>query len=53
MRKLEQAAAAGNGPAAKKLMEIYGSGGWGVSKDYGKSVQWKNRAKALGQDVNE
>ena len=53
VRLLEQAGEAGFGPASKKLMEVYGSGGMGVAKDYTKAVKWKSLAKKQGQDVNE
>ena len=53
VRLLEQAGEAGYGPASKKLMEVYGSGGMGVGKDYTKAVKWKSLAKKQGQDVNE
>ena len=53
VRLLEQAGEAGYGPASKKLMEVYGTGGMGVAKDYTKAVKWKSLAKKQGQDVNE
>jgi serine/threonine-protein kinase len=51
IRLYRQAARAGSGKAAKRLGEIYDRGAEGIPRDYAESLQWYNRARSLGEDV--
>lgn len=46
-----QAAEAGNGPAQKKLGDIYGSGNAVVVRDYETSLKWYTKARDQGIDI--
>ena len=51
VRMYKQAANAGSGQAAKRVGDILGKGEGGVARDYGESLKWLGKARALGVEV--
>jgi serine/threonine-protein kinase len=49
----KQAASAGNGPAAKRLGDIFGNGKGDVGRDYQESLRWYGVARKSGETVQE
>src|ERR1035438_7545854 len=49
----QQAGRQGNGPAAKKLGDIFGSGKSDVPRDYQESLRWYAVARKSGESVPE
>ncbi len=53
IRAYRQAASAGSGAAAKRLTELYSNGGAGVDRDAQQAAFWGNRARQLGEQVEQ
>ena len=53
IRAYRQAAAAGSGAAAKRLNELYTNGGSGVERDAQQATFWANKARELGEQVQQ
>jgi len=47
------AAAAGHGPSAKRLGDIYAGGKGDVAQDYTESLRWHARARQLGETIEK
>ena len=48
-----QAGESGNGPAQKKLGDLYGTGNEVVERDYETSLRWYDRARAQGIEIRK
>jgi TPR repeat protein len=49
----QQAAQSGNGPAQKKLGDMYGTGNEVIERDYQSSLRWYGKAREHGIEVRK